>query len=95
MTQHRYEWTFMVYMAGDNGKVFADGKRLMDDLEQYGWNNLAEMAAVGSTDKVAIVAQYDTLNANGTSRFYIDTSSRTGQLIATLPPVNTGDPKTW
>lgn len=88
------KWTFMVYMAGDNGKIFDDGQRLMADLQGYGWMNMADMAKVGSTDEVAIVTQYDTLNQQQfTPRFYIDQSSPHGQLLEKISPVNTGDPK--
>lgn len=90
------KWTFMVYMAGDNGKIFDDGddgKRLFHDLQQYGWNDIAEMASVGSTDQVAVIAQYDTLDQSQyTPRFHIDQSGSTGKLVETVSPVNTGDP---
>jgi hypothetical protein len=83
----------MVYMAGDNGKVFGDDGRLMADLQAFGWSDIAEMASVGSTDEVAIVAQYDTLDERQfTPRFYLDRSSPTGQLVDKILPVNTGDP---
>lgn len=88
-----YDWTFMVYMAGDNGKVFADGRRLMANLVGYGWDNIREMSRAGSTSQVAITAQYDTLDANETPRLFIDGKSTTGQVIETIPPINTGDPK--
>ena len=88
------KWTFMVYMAGDNGKMFDDGKRLMADLQKYGWRDIAEMSAVGSTAQVAVAVQYDTLaEQQYTPRFFIDGSSSTGQLVEKIPPVNTGDPK--
>ena len=88
------KWTFMVYMAGDNGKIFDDGRRLMADLQNFGWMNMADMAKVGSTDQVAIVTQFDTLDQRQyTPRFYIDKSSEYGQLIEKISPVNTGDPK--
>jgi hypothetical protein len=81
-------------MAGDNGKIFNDGQRLMADLQTFGWMNMADMAKVGSNDQVAIVAQYDTLDQQQfTPRFYIDRSSPHGQLVETVPPVNTGDPQ--
>ena len=87
------DWTMMVYMAGDNGKVF-DGRRLMADLQIYGWRDLAEMSEVGSTDRVAVVAQYDTLTERQfTPRFFIDGSKPAGQLVEKVPPVNTGAPK--
>lgn len=88
------KWTIMVYMAGDNGKVFHDGKSLMADLQAAGWSDLAEMAKVGSTDQINIIAQYDTLdNQSFTPRFYLDQSSPTGKLLDRIPPVDTGDPK--
>lgn len=88
------DWTFMVYMAGDNGKIFDDNMQLMCDLQAYGWRDLAEMSEVGSTDRVAIVAQYDTLkNQQNTPRFFIDGTKPSGQLVEKIPPVNTGDPK--
>jgi hypothetical protein len=87
------EWTFMVYMAGDNGRIFEDGWQLMDNLEGYGWGDIREMSSVGSTDEVAIVVQYDTLNATETPRLFIDGSSETGTPVERIPPVNTGDPK--
>ena len=37
-----YKWTFMVYMAGDNGKIFDDGMQLMDNLVGFGWNDIKE-----------------------------------------------------
>jgi hypothetical protein len=87
-------WTMMVYMAGDNGKIFDDGGQLMCDLQTFGWSNLADMAEVGSTDQVAIVAQYDTLdNRQYTPRFFMDGSRPAGKLVEQVPPVNTGDPK--
>ncbi len=43
------EWTIMVYMDGDN------------DLETNVLEDLAEMAAVGSSDRVNLVALADTM----------------------------------
>ncbi len=87
------KWTFMVYMAGDNGRVLKDGMQLMDNLESYGWGDIKEMSSVGSTDQVAIVAQYDTLDATHTPRLFIDGKTQTGTPVDKVPPVNTGDPK--
>ncbi|MBN1877885.1 MAG: hypothetical protein JXA33_26930 [Anaerolineae bacterium] len=87
------KWTFMVYMAGDNGRVFKDGMQLMHNLEGYGWGDIKEMSSVGSTDQVAIVAQYDTLDATHTPRLFIDGKTETGTPVEKVPPVNTGDPK--
>lgn len=87
------KWTFMVYMAGDNGRIFKDGTQLMDNLESYGWADIRDMSSVGSTENVAIVTQYDTLNAHKTPRLYIDGKSEKGTVVDTVPPVNTGNPK--
>jgi hypothetical protein len=88
------KWTFMVYMAGDNGKTFDDGGRLFANLQENGWMNIADMAKVGSTDEIAIVAQYDTLDQKlFTPRFYVDQSSKYGELVEKIAPVNSGDPK--
>jgi hypothetical protein len=65
MTQTNRHWTLMVYMAGDNGKVFDQlqgGKTLMAPMEDQGWKDIEEMEAVGSTAEVAIVVQFDTLS---------------------------------
>ncbi len=86
------KWTFMVYMAGDNGKIFDDGMQLMDNLLGYGWNDIKGMSEIGSTDDVAVVVQYDTLDASETPRLFIDGSSETGTVVEKVPPVNTGDP---
>jgi hypothetical protein len=83
----------MVYMAGDNGRIFEDGSQLMGNLESYGWGDIHEMSSVGSTADVAIVVQYDTLDAHETPRLYIDGETNTGTVIETVPPINTGDPQ--
>ena len=93
MPEPKHKWAFMVYMAGDNGRIFEDGLQLMDNLEGYGWYNISQMSDVGSTDDVAVVAQYDTLDANETPRLFIDGSDGTGTVVEKVPPVNTGDPK--
>jgi hypothetical protein len=93
MTRTR-KWTFMVYMAGDNGKVFDDGMRLMKNLEGYGWYDIKEMREVGSTEDVAVVVQYDTLSeSDHTYRFYVKQSNVGEKSVEKIPPVNTGDPK--
>jgi hypothetical protein len=83
----------MVYMAGDNGRIFDDGVQLLDNLVGYGWNDIKEMSEIGSTSDVTIAVQYDTLDAKETPRLFIDGSSETGTVIEKVPPVNTGDPK--
>jgi len=47
------EWTFMVFMNGDN------------NLEKFAINDFMEMAKVGSTETVNIVVQFDRIAAHG------------------------------
>jgi hypothetical protein len=80
--QHKLKkWTLMVYLAGDN------------NLEAYGTKDLGEMATVGSSDHVAIVAQFDRMSDQRTRRYYISANrDLETNCIAELPEVNTGDP---
>jgi hypothetical protein len=71
----------MVYLAGDN------------NLETYGTNDLAEMNAVGSSDQVAVVAQFDRMSDQRTRRYYVTANhDLETNCVAELPEVNTGDP---
>lgn len=76
------EWTLMVYMAGDN------------NLEEYGIKDLGEMKTVGSTDEIAVVAQFDRMSDQVTRRYHLTADqSLDTDCVAQLPEVNTGDPK--
>lgn len=96
MTQTNRRWTWMVYMAGDNGKVFEQLKgkqRLMAPMEEQGYQDIQEMEAVGSTDEVAILVQFDTLSdREHTYRIYIRPNSEE-RIIENIPEQNTGDPR--
>jgi hypothetical protein len=71
----------MVYLAGDN------------DLEVYGYQDLGEMSAVGSSADVAVVAQFDSMLGDVTRRYYITAGhDPETDCVAELPEVNTGDP---
>lgn len=74
-------WTLLVYLAGDN------------NLESFGQRDLAEMKAVGSTDKLNVVTQFDRMS-DGVTRRYFLTRNRplSADVVAELPEVNTGDP---
>lgn len=75
-------WTFMVYLAGDN------------DLEKFGIKDLNEMKAVGSDDNISIIAQFDRMSDQQTKRYYLTShQSLEEDCVATLPETNTGDPK--
>jgi hypothetical protein len=71
----------MVYLAGDN------------DLEIYGQNDLAEIKAVGSSERVAVVAQFDRMSDTLTRRYYLTSGQDLdADCVSELPETNTGDP---
>jgi len=72
----------MVYMAGDNS------------LDPEGIQDLKEMKKVGSTDKLNIVIQFDRAAGHVARRYYLRKGGIvTGDAVASLGAVNTGDPK--
>ena len=77
------DWTFLVYMAGDN------------NLEAFGRPDLMEMKQVGSTTRVAVVAQFDDLQQRAAQRYYLrrDTSLEEDRLPSDGGEINTGDPR--
>ena len=52
------EWTFMVFLNGDN------------NLDSYGTADMKEMEMVGSTDNVNVIVLRDTANAKTSSKIY-------------------------
>ncbi len=73
----------MVFLAGDN------------DLQDYALKDLHELKLHGSSDEVAVVAQYDRRADNLTRRFYLRQGTQPSQdVVAELPESNTGDPAT-
>ena len=92
----RRPWTFMVYMAGDNGKVFSTqaGKvKLMAAMTEAGYRDLAEMATVGTTDHVAVPCLFDTSEG----AYLVEVRQGRGLAASAVRPlrqVNTGDPAT-
>ena len=82
------KWTVMVYMAGDN------------NLDAEGKPDLYEMKRVGSTDEVAILAQFDRAGTgNPTHRYFLHHWGEPGHdtldkdRVDTLPEGNTGRPE--
>jgi len=72
----------MVYMAGDNS------------LDPEGVQDLKEMKTVGSTAKLNVVAQFDRAAGHVARRYYLRKGGVvTGDAVASLGAVNTGDPK--
>lgn len=72
------QWTWMVYMAGDN------------NLEDAGRDDLAEMKRVGSTADVNVIVQFDT-EANRTTRYRVEKGKL--RTLQQMPGVDCGDPK--
>ena len=89
-------WTLMVYMAGDNGKIFdtkAGRIKLMAPMEEAGYQDLFEMGTVGTTDQCAVTCLFDTLDAS----YLVEVRKGkrfSDSLVQPLREVNTGDPNT-
>lgn len=90
------DWTILLYMAGDNGKVFQTkygSYSLMAEMTSVGHIDIGEVQKVGTTDRVAVLAQFDTLGEHGTYRLEIRQGRSTmDDVVETLPEGNTGDP---
>lgn len=75
-------WTVMVYMAGDN------------NLDPEGVQDIKEMKTVGSSDNLNIVVQFDRAAGHVARRYYLRKGGIvTGDAVASLGEVNTGDPQ--
>lgn len=74
----RAEWTWLVYMAGDN------------NLEGAGREDLGEMQSIGSTDQVHILVQFDT-EQDKTTRYRVEKDRLA--TLEQMPGINCGDPK--
>lgn len=90
------DWTILLYMAGDNGKVFQTkygSYSLMAEMTSAGHTDIGEVQKVGTTDRVAVLAQFDTLGDKGTYRLEIRQGRNTMEdVVETIPESNTGDP---
>lgn len=75
-------WTVMVYLAGDN------------NLDDAGVADLTEMKAIGSTNRLNIVAQFDRHGSGKqTRRYFINKGGALEKdAVANLGETNTGDP---
>jgi len=76
-------WTIMVYLAGDN------------NLDSAGVVDLKEMKAVGTSDKIAVLAQFDRAgNKGATTRYCLRKGTTVAKdAVQTLGETNMGDPK--
>lgn len=94
--QPQRDWTILLYMAGDNGRVFETkyGQySLMAEMTSAGHADIGEIQKVGTTERVAVLAQFDTLGEKGTYRLEIREGRTTMEdVVETIPEANTGDP---
>ncbi len=76
-------WTIMVYLAGDN------------NLDSAGAVDLNEMKKIGSSDQIAVLAQFDRAGAKlATTRYYLKKGTTVAKdAVQTLGETNMGDPK--
>ncbi len=71
------EWTIMVYMNGKN------------DLSDYAYRDLKEMEAVGSNDKIGIVAEYAQLESP-VKRYYVTEDKFSSEALQSKMVLNVG-----
>jgi len=76
-------WTIMVYLCGDN------------NLDSAGVVDLKEMKTVGTTDQIAVLAQFDRAGANrATVRYCLKKGTPLDRdAVQTLGETNMGDPR--
>jgi hypothetical protein len=85
----------MVYMAGDNGKVFHTSSgplRLMAEMTSAGYKDLWKMGQVGSTDACAITCLFDTQQGS----YLVEVRKGNGMgnsAVRSLAEINMGDPE--
>ncbi len=85
----------MVYMAGDNGKVFetaAGPKRLMAEMTTSGYKDIWKMSQVGTTDACAVTCLFDSLDGS----YLVEVRKGRGMghsAVQQLSEVNMGDPE--
>jgi hypothetical protein len=79
----RRAWTVAVWVAGDN------------NLDSFGAKDLAELKKVGSSDEIAVVAQFDRAGKGQHTRRYVLRSKTTldEDAVDDLGETDTGDPK--
>ena len=82
MAKAKKEWTVLVWMAGDN------------DLEDFALTDLQELKKVGSTSKVDVFAQIDSMRDDHTLRYHVRKGTTVkDDVVMDLGETNTGDPK--
>ena len=76
------EWTYMIYMAGENS------------LSHAGDDDLKEMREVGSSSDVNILVQFDRGGNVGTNRYYIQKGGIDEKIESLGGKIDSGDPET-
>ena len=95
VTPKQRPWTIMVYMAGDNGKVFntsAGPIRLMAEMTSAGYKDLWKMGQIGTTDMCAVTCLFDSLQG----AYLVEVRKGNGMsnsLVQPLGELNMGDPQ--
>jgi hypothetical protein len=75
-------WTVLVWMAGDN------------DLEDYATSDLGELKRVGTSERVDVVVQLDSMRDDHTRRYHVRAGTPVEEdVVADLGETNTGDPR--
>jgi Clostripain family len=78
----RTKWTVAVWVAGDN------------NLDSFGATDLGELKKVGSSDDVAVIAQFDRMGDGKTRRYYLrKETSLENDVVQELGETDTGDPQ--
>jgi hypothetical protein len=84
-TPAQKEWTFLLYLNGNN------------NLDSYGKLNLTQMEAVGSSDAVNMVVQWASIANGDVRRLYVqkenDTDTITSPVVQNMGSVDMGDAK--
>ena len=73
------DWTWIIYLAGDN------------NLEGAGYDDLKEMQEIGSSDRLNLIVQFDT-EVGGATRYRVERNALS--TVQKMPGVNTGRPET-
>jgi hypothetical protein len=77
----RKPWTVLVWIAGDN------------NLDEFGLKDIAEMKAIGSSERLDILVQFDRAGKSGTRRYHLQAGTQLdADLVEDIGETNTGDP---
>ncbi|MCC6278890.1 MAG: hypothetical protein IT289_13335 [Oligoflexia bacterium] len=84
-TVKKKEWTFLTFLNGFN------------NLDRFGYKDMNEMEAVGSTDRINVVVQWASLRSRDVRRILVqkdqDKVNVTSPVVENLGRIDMGDPK--